>query len=84
MLIFLYQPSAGTRQYYNLFVMKRTLYVFVWACSALLALPAAAQIPGYVPTDGLVGWWPFNGNVNDESESAFSIEGTSCSTLSRT
>jgi hypothetical protein len=47
--------------------MKKTLYVFVWACSALLALPAAAQIPGYVPTDGLVGWWPFNGNANDES-----------------
>jgi hypothetical protein len=50
--------------------MKKTLYVFVWACSALLALPAlpaAAQVPGYVPTDGLVGWWPFNGNANDES-----------------
>ncbi len=26
-----------------------------------------AQPPGYVPTDGLVGWWPFNGNANDES-----------------
>jgi Concanavalin A-like lectin/glucanases superfamily/Secretion system C-terminal sorting domain len=47
--------------------MKKTLYVFVWACSALLALPAAAQVPAYVPTDGLVGWWPFNGNANDES-----------------
>ena len=32
----------------------------------LLALPAAAQVPSYVPTDGLVGWWPFNGNANDE------------------
>ncbi len=21
----------------------------------------------YVPTNGLVGWWPFNGNANDES-----------------
>ena len=20
-----------------------------------------------LPTDGLVGWWPFNGNANDES-----------------
>jgi hypothetical protein len=30
-------------------------------------LPAAAQVPSYVPTDGLVGWWPFNGNANDES-----------------
>lgn len=26
-----------------------------------------AQVPNYVPTNGLVGWWPFNGNVNDES-----------------
>jgi hypothetical protein len=26
-----------------------------------------AQVPSYVPTDGLVGWWPFNGNANDES-----------------
>nr|NQU91245.1 hypothetical protein [Bacteroidota bacterium] len=22
---------------------------------------------GYIPTDGLAGWWPFNGNANDES-----------------
>ena len=28
---------------------------------------ANAQLPNYVPTDGLVGWWPFNGNANDES-----------------
>jgi len=26
-----------------------------------------AQVPGYVPSTGLVGWWPFNGNANDES-----------------
>jgi hypothetical protein len=25
------------------------------------------QVPSYVPTSGLVGWWPFNGNANDES-----------------
>jgi hypothetical protein len=28
---------------------------------------ASAQIPNYVPQNGLVGWWPFNGNANDES-----------------
>lgn len=27
----------------------------------------AQNVPNYVPTDGLVGWWPFNGNANDES-----------------
>ncbi len=26
-----------------------------------------AQIPSYIPKDSLVGWWPFNGNANDES-----------------
>ncbi len=28
---------------------------------------AIAQVPSYIPTDGLAGWWPFNGNANDES-----------------
>ena len=26
-----------------------------------------SQLPYYLPSDGLVGWWPFNGNANDES-----------------
>ncbi len=26
-----------------------------------------AQVPSYVPTIGLVGYWPFNGNANDAS-----------------
>jgi hypothetical protein len=26
-----------------------------------------AQVPSYVPSNGLVGYWPFNGNANDES-----------------
>ncbi len=26
-----------------------------------------AQVPNYVSTDNLVGWWPFSGNANDES-----------------
>jgi gliding motility-associated-like protein len=26
-----------------------------------------AQIPSYVPSNGLVGWWPFDGNANDYS-----------------
>lgn len=33
-----------------------------------LRITATAQTPpSYVPTDGLIGWWPFNGNANDES-----------------
>jgi hypothetical protein len=30
-----------------------------------------AQVPSYVPTTGLVGWWPFNGNANDESGNGY-------------
>lgn len=26
-----------------------------------------SQVPGYVPSNGIVGWWPFNGNADDES-----------------
>lgn len=33
----------------------------------LFASLSFAQVPTYVPTNGLVGWWPFNGNANDES-----------------
>ncbi len=25
------------------------------------------SVPDYIPTNGLVGWWPFNGNANDFS-----------------
>ena len=32
-----------------------------------LATITNAQVPSYVPTIGLQGYWPFNGNANDES-----------------
>jgi len=35
--------------------------------SIIIATSTFAQVPNYVPTNGLVGWWPFNGNANDES-----------------
>jgi hypothetical protein len=31
---------------------------------------AQTVIPAYVPTNSLVGWWPFNGNANDLSINA--------------
>jgi hypothetical protein len=37
------------------------------AALLLAASSAFAQVPSYVPANGLVGWWPFNGNANDES-----------------
>jgi hypothetical protein len=32
-----------------------------------LATITLAQVPNYLPTNGLAGWWPFTGNANDES-----------------
>ncbi|MBP6091293.1 MAG: hypothetical protein KA521_08570, partial [Crocinitomicaceae bacterium] len=37
----------------------------------LFSLNLMAQIPSYVPTNGLVGYWPFNGNANDVSGNGF-------------
>jgi hypothetical protein len=31
------------------------------------AFSLMAQVPNYVPANGLVGWWPFTGNANDLS-----------------
>lgn len=31
------------------------------------SLNGFCQVPSYVPTSGLIAWWPFNGNANDES-----------------
>jgi hypothetical protein len=44
--------------------MKKQLLILA---TALLSISTFAQIPTYVPANGLVGWWPFNGNANDES-----------------
>jgi uncharacterized protein (TIGR02145 family) len=44
--------------------MMKHIFTLTLLCFGLLA---HAQIPSYVPTNGLVGWWPFNGNANDES-----------------
>jgi len=33
----------------------------------MVTFVAHAQVPDYVPTEGLVAWYPFNGNANDES-----------------
>ena len=34
---------------------------------ALFNQLAFSQVPSYVPSNGLVGYWPFNGNANDAS-----------------
>lgn len=42
--------------------------IFLFGLLLILANFVYSQtIPSNVPTNGLVGWWPFNGNANDES-----------------
>ena len=40
---------------------------FLLPFALLLSVSLAAQVPSYVPTDGLVAWYPFNGNADDAS-----------------
>ena len=42
-------------------------YSFALVLTLFISQLMAQNIPSYVPKDGLVGWWPFNGNANDES-----------------
>ena len=46
--------------------MKKIL-LSILALLALAGTGTAQTLPSYVPANGLVGWWPFNGNANDES-----------------
>jgi hypothetical protein len=48
--------------------MKRKCLLLTAVATLGLTVASVAQtVPNYVPTNGLVGWWPFNGNANDES-----------------
>lgn len=45
--------------------MKKLPYLLF--CLLFINQHIVAQVPSYVPTDGLVAYYPFNGNANDES-----------------
>jgi len=48
--------------------MKYKFKLLMAALAIMLTNNIVAQIiPANVPKNGLVGWWPFNGNANDES-----------------
>jgi opacity protein-like surface antigen len=46
---------------------KKSLLLTAVVTLGLTVATIAQNVPTYVPTNGLVGWWPFNGNANDES-----------------
>jgi hypothetical protein len=58
---------------------KRSLLLSAVTAIGLTTV-SIAQVPNYVQTNGLVGWWPFNGNANDESGNGNngSFTGPSC------
>ena len=45
--------------------MKKILLILTLALCTPMTF--AQTLPSYVSADGLVGYWPFNGNANDES-----------------
>ncbi len=49
--------------------MRNLLALLLLAPSALLA-----QVPNYVPTNGLVAWYPMNGNALDESGNGYDCQ----------
>ena len=46
---------------------KKNLLVTAIAIFGLATITMAQTVPSYVPTNGLVSWYPFNGNANDSS-----------------
>ena len=51
----------------KLTVMRIKLMTLCMALCCLCLNAFAQNVPDYVPTEGLVAWYPFNGNANDES-----------------
>lgn len=47
--------------------MKKKKLLLSALVGIVLTSNAFTQLPSYVPTNGLVAWYPFNGNTNDES-----------------
>jgi len=66
--IFTTNSTAGQSGTKTIFTMKQKSLLLTIAVLLGLRITATAQTPPtYVPTEGLAGWWPFNGNANDES-----------------
>ena len=49
--------------------MKKRRFLLSVIAAFGFTTASMAQLPNYLPTNGLVGWWPFNGNANDEGGS---------------
>ena len=47
--------------------MKKKILLFIGTALLFFAVTTMAQVPSYVPSNGLVAWYPFSGNANDLS-----------------
>ena len=45
----------------------KNLLMTIFSILGLATISFGQTLPSYIPSNGLVGWWPFNGNANDES-----------------
>ena len=54
--------------------MRLKLMTLCMALCSLCSTAFAQNVPDYVPTEGLVAWYPFNGNANDESGNGYHCE----------
>jgi hypothetical protein len=45
--------------------IKYFVVILLVTCS--IKIITVQNVPSYVPANGLVGWWPFSGDTNDES-----------------
>jgi hypothetical protein len=69
---FLYFKISKTSElinlnYLNIKIMRNIMRKTITLLIILTANVTYSQVPNYVPTIGLVGWWPLNGNGNDVS-----------------
>ena len=48
-------------------IRQYLLLIAVIAAICFVFSANAQSLPFYVPSSGLIAWWPFNGNANDES-----------------
>jgi hypothetical protein len=49
-------------------------FIVLLACSMAFPFIITAQLPSYIPTNGLAGWWSFSGNAIDQS--SYNANGT--------
>jgi gliding motility-associated-like protein len=50
--------------------MNRRIWLII-VCIFAISPSFGQSLPSYVPTNGLVGWWPFDGNANDISGNGY-------------